>query len=207
MKSIIYVGNPGFPKGLAQVQRQYLIAKGLSEEGCRVMILSRYGILEKESILSVNPSGIFENIEYKFCSGLSYKPKNFFKRNLLKIKGFIIELLTIIKERFIKKANILIISSNSFWGILYYTSISKILNFTSIVDQVEFWSAHNRGFYKKIDSYLNDNFYGYLSDKVIVISDFLYSKLQHSCPNKPVIKIPAICDFSKFENNIVNAFF
>lgn len=198
MNKGLYVGSPGFPKGLAQVQRQLLISKGLVEQGCEVLVLNRYGVHNKNIDLEIKPTGTYENIGYKYCSGTPFRHSNFAVRNFLKIKGFYIELLTLIKERLHNKANTLIITSTSFSNILYYTFIAKILNLTSVIDQVEYRTAINANFIKKFDSFLNDRYYGYFTDKAIVISDFLLEKLKRSNPNIPVIKIPAICDFSKF---------
>ncbi|HYQ58148.1 MAG TPA: hypothetical protein VEP89_12480, partial [Draconibacterium sp.] len=198
MKKIIYVGYPGFPKGLAQVQRQLLIAKGLTEHNCRVLVLNKYGVHNK-SESEVTTKGTFEGVDYYYCSGSPFRSERFLIRNLLKIKGFFVELKTLIKERRKNKPGVLLISCNNFKGILYYTLLARLLNYTSIVDQVEYWTAQDFGKTRKIDSYFNDRYYGYLSDKSIVISDFLLSKLKSDEPDTPAIKIPAICDFSKFE--------
>jgi len=195
---ILYVGYPGFPKGLAQIQRQLLIAKGLAELKCNVYVLCRNGVHQKENAISLDSNGIFEGINYKYCSGTSLRPDNFAKRNLLKVKGFIIELLTIIRSKYSNQADAIIITSNSFFGILYYSLLARILNITSVVDQVEYWSALSNGTIQKIDSYFNDRFYFYFPNKVIVISDYLKEKIQRNQSSKQVIKIPVLCDFEKF---------
>ena len=201
MNKVLYVGYPSFPKGLAQVQRQLLIAKGLVEQGCQVLVLNQYGTHNKNVDYHIKTTGIFEGVDYIYCSGTPFRPDNFIQRNLLKIKGFFVEIKTIVTERFKNKANTIIITSNSFRGVFFYTLIAKILNITSVVDQVEYWSEHQSGKKRRIDSYLNDRYYGLLSDRVIVISNFLLSKLKENQPKTPVIKIPAICDFSKFVNH------
>ena len=200
MKKIIYVGYPSFPKGLAQVQRQLLIAKGLAEHNCKVLVLNRYGVHSQRET-EIKAEGCFEGIDYKYCSGTPFRPTSFIRRNILKIKGLFVELKTLIKERRKKNANALIITCNNFKGILYYTVLAKILNYTSVVDQVEYWSAQDFGKNRKLDSYLNDRYYGYFSDKSIVISDFLMTKLNENQPGTAAIKIPAICDFSLFEQH------
>lgn len=201
MNKVLYVGSPGFPKGLAQVQRQLLISKGIVEQGCKVLVLNRYGVHDKNIDIEINTTGTYEGVGYKFCSGTPFRHRKFVVRNLLKIIGFYIELLTLIKERLQNKANTLIITSTSFSNILYYTLLAKILNLTSVVDKVEYRSDIKSGFKKNIDLFFNDRYYGYFTDKAIVISDFLLAKLKQSNPNIPVIKIPAICDFSKFKKH------
>ncbi|WP_319480767.1 glycosyltransferase [uncultured Draconibacterium sp.] len=199
MKNVIYVGYPSFPKGMAQVQRQLLIAKGLAENNCKVLVLNRYGVHNKTET-EIKADGVFEGIDYKYCSGTPFRSESFLRRNILKIKGLFVELKTLIKESRKNNAKVLIITCNNFKGILYYTLVAKVLKYTSVVDQVEFWSAQDFGKKRKIDSFLNDRYYGALSDKSIVISDFLMTKLKKDQPETPAIKIPAICDFSKFQN-------
>jgi glycosyltransferase involved in cell wall biosynthesis len=199
MPKSLYVGYPGFPLGLAQVQRQLLISKGLVEHGCQVKVLSRYGIHSKDRDKKIFSKGNFEGVDYVFCSGTPYRPKQFIIRNLLKIIGFFNELRIIIQERFKYNADVIIITSNNIRGIIYYHLLAKILGYTSVVDQVEYWSAQKNSTTKKIDSFFNDRYYGNFADKIIVISDFLLTKLKKKYPRVPVIKIPAICDFSKFQ--------
>lgn len=201
MNNVLYVGYNGFPNGLAQVQRQLLIAKGLVENGCRVLVLNRFGVHDKNVDLNIQKEGLFEGINYKYCSGTPFRSNKFIERSLFKIKGFFLELTTIIKERYKNKTNTIVITSNTFRGILYYTILSKILGITSVVDQVEYWSAISLSWIKKIDSFLNDRYFGYFPDKVIVISDFLLEKAKKVKNSDSIIKIPAICDFTKFDRN------
>lgn len=194
---VLYVGYSGFPKGLAQFQRQLLIAKGLAELNCNVLVLCRNGVHKKNSI-SPDASGLFDGVKYKYCSGTPFRSDFFLKRNLLKIKGFIIEFSTIIHLKYSNQADAIIITSNSFLGILYYSLLAKVLHITSVVDQVEYWSSQLKSIIRKIDFYFNNNFYFYFPNKVIIISDYLNEIIQKRYPVKQVIKIPVLCDFENF---------
>jgi glycosyltransferase involved in cell wall biosynthesis len=207
---ILYVGTLTFHSGLAQVQRQLLMAKGLVELNCSILVLCRYGINQLEKKITINSIGKFEGVNYTYCSGNPYRTSKFVKRNYLKLRGFIRELIIIasfkknITTQSISKDKVIIISANSFTNVIYYSLLAKLFRITSIIDTVEYWSSHKKGLKKKIDSFFYDRFYFYLTDKIIVISDFLYQKVKEKQPNKPLIKIPVICDFLKFNNSEIN---
>ncbi len=195
-KTILSVGYIMFPVGFAQVQRQILLAKALLLEGYEVTVLCRYGIYsEKEGIAW---KGVYEGINYIYCSGTSVKPVRFTKRNLLKIKGLINEIKYFRKYSRNEQLAGILISTNNFCNVLIYYLLGKIFRVTTIVDNVEYWSSNKsiRGL-DRFDKYLYDKFYYIFTDKIICISDFLIEKVGHSKSDK-LIKIPAITDFDKF---------
>ena len=80
-KTILSVGYSSFPSGTAQVQRQLLLAKAILLEGFDVTVLCRYGIHNlKDGIPS---EGIFEGINFVYCSGTSLRPDGYIRRNYL----------------------------------------------------------------------------------------------------------------------------
>lgn len=195
-KNILSVGYIEFPVGFAQVQRQILLAKALLLEGLEVTVLCRYGIYsEKEGIAW---KGVYEGINYIYCSGTSVKPVRFIKRNLLKIGGLFNEIRYFRKYSRNEQLAGILISTNNFYNILVYYLLGKIFRVTTIVDNVEYWSSNKsiRGL-DRFDKYLYDKFYYIFTDKIICISDFLIEKVGHSKSDK-LIKIPAITDFDKF---------
>ncbi|MFC2080674.1 glycosyltransferase [Bacteroidota bacterium] len=196
MNKILYVGNSGFPIGFAQVQRQFLIAKGLVEHNCDVIILSRFGVHESDISGQISEVGVIEGINYKFCSGSPYRPSGFITRNIYKIKGVWNEFLEIKNS----KADAMIITCNLFSGIVHYCLLARLFGISSVIDQVEYWSSHkNKGLIKKIDSLFNDNLYFYFAKRVVVISEYLENIVKKGSFNKQVLKIPAICDFDKID--------
>ena len=61
-KTILSVGYPSFPLGLAQVQRQKLLAKAILLGGYEVTVLCRFGIHKQSDAIA--SKGNFEGINY-----------------------------------------------------------------------------------------------------------------------------------------------
>ncbi len=198
-RKILSVGFPSFPLGFAQVQRQLLLAKALLIAGFEVTVLCRYGIHKKED--GINGTGIFEGINYIYCSGTAFRPGNYIKRNLLKIIGLFNEVKYIGKISKSGQLSGLIITTNSFHNILIYYFISRIFNIRTVVDNVEYWTSI-KGFkgFIWVEKYLYDKFYYLFSDHIICISDFLINKVG-KLKRTAVIKIPAVTDFDKFASD------
>ena len=121
-------------------------------------------------------------------------------RNILKIIGFIIELILIFFLRIFNKKLIFFNNSTNIKFLKYYYFLCKILNIKFIYDYVEFVdSIHNRKI-KRINQIkktsFDFNFYKYV-DKSIVISSFLEKHLKSLC-QKDILKIPPIIDFKYF---------
>jgi glycosyltransferase involved in cell wall biosynthesis len=196
MKKILSVGHMQFPLGQAQVQRQLLMAKAISFGGFDVTVLCRYGI--HSELDGVKPEDIFEGIHYVYCSGTSIRPEGIFKRNLLKYKGLFNEYRYY--RRYSKNSQLAgaIVSTNSFHNILFYYLLGRIFGITTIVDNVEYWTANkNIKGWKRFDKYLYDKYYFHFADKIICISDFLISKV-NTPKREKILKIPSITDYNKF---------
>jgi glycosyltransferase involved in cell wall biosynthesis len=198
-KQIVFCGYNVFPYGFAQTQRLLLIARGLQLNHCEVTVLCRngtYSIGQNNS----EANGVFETIKYKYSSGYSYRPNSFVKRNFLKIKGVLNECLFLIKKRFSGELDYIFVTTNTFDKVLYYSILSKLLFTHSVIDNTEFWSAVKRqkwSFGEKLYDYLSPRLY----NKVICISDFLYTHTLQIKNETNVLKIPAIVDFEKFEDS------
>jgi glycosyltransferase involved in cell wall biosynthesis len=194
---ILSVGFNFFPVGQAQVQRQLLIAKALIMKGFDVTVLCRYG--DHRPGENVELEGEYEGINYIYCSRTTVRPDNILIRNFLKFKGLINEIKAY--YRFSKKHNLkgAIVSTNRFYNIIFYYLMGKILNITTVVDNVEYWtSIKNIKGWKRFDKMLYDKFYFHFTDRIICISDFLIGKIGNHNRDS-TIKIPAITDFEKFD--------
>ena len=193
------MGYPSFPVGFAQVQRQLLLAKAVAMAGFGVTVLCRYGIHKQGD--GVSPKGIFEDINYVYCSGTSLKPDGYVRRNLLKFKGLFHEVKYIARISKTRQLAGLLISTNSFHNILIYFFTAKIIGIPITIDNVEYWTSIKvfKGWIR-IEKYLYDKFYFFFADNIICISDYLVTKVGISKKDK-VFKIPAITDFDKFINH------
>jgi glycosyltransferase involved in cell wall biosynthesis len=194
-----------FPLGLAQVQRQLLLAKSLQLEGYEVTVLCRYGIHDQAA--GIAPEGVFEGVHYIYCSGITSRPENFIKRNILKVKGLLGEIRHY--RHYSKNGQLTgaLVSTNNFYNVLFYFLLGKIFGVITVVDNVEYWTSNSnfRGL-DRTDKLLYDRFYYYFSDRVICISDFLMNRISSS-KRKRAIKIPAITDFGKFQSKNSPAIF
>lgn len=195
--SIVFCGYNVFPLGYAQTQRLLLIAKGLKGTGVKVQVLCRYGTYDS-SIAAVEAKGDFEGVPYLYCSGSPYRNSNFVLRNGKKLLGLIREFSFLLLKRIQGELDYIFVCTNSFPNVLYYSFISRLLLTKSVIDNTEYWSAIDRHRFKLLDK-LYDKYSPLLCNRIICISDFLYRHSLKSKGSNQVLKIPAIVDFSKFE--------
>ncbi|WP_419176473.1 glycosyltransferase [Desulfosediminicola sp.] len=188
---VTYVGTNNFPKGLATVQRQTLIAKGLITNEVQCIVLSRFNTSTEKNRLG---KGTIEGVEFITCSPLLYRHKSVLVRNLNKFAGFVIESLYII--RFKKKGvtNVLLSTRTSFIRTCYYRVLSWLLGMIYVVDINEHLSGvRGLPISVRLNHFLFEKSVLYLVDQLIVISEYL-EKHYKSRTQKPIIKIPVICD-------------
>lgn len=197
----VWLGESGFPYGLAAIQRSILISKSLVEAGASVTVINRKGAHTQNSNIKLYKEGVYGGINYIYTSGRPYKPKNFIKRNMLKIIGVIneLKLLTLLCKK--EKLDGGIISTRQFIPMLFYSIISKWLNFPIILNYVELNSemSSRNGIIIKINDYFFERFAFNLVDGVLPISDFLLNFVKKHSLGKPSLKIPVLCDFRKFK--------
>lgn len=198
---VVYLGESGFPIGLAAIQKTILLGKALKEAGARMTVINRKGKFKAGQPVKVEVEGEYEGIKYVYTSGTVYKPTGFFKRNLQKLKGIIGEYQHL--RRLAKNGDLHagIISCRDFIQVLLYRLYSIMLGFPIALLYVEFASAmqHRQGLYKTINDYLFDNFMVKRMDAALPISELLADNFRKVAPGKPIFKIPVICDFKPFE--------
>ena len=95
---------------MAEVNKMILTSKsiGLSNE-FNVKILIKYANSKKSDLAY---KGCYDDIDYEFLSGISYRPNNFIFRNIYKIKGVYKEI------KYLFNADLIIINSKSILQIL-----------------------------------------------------------------------------------------
>lgn len=194
---VIHIGFSGFPKGNASVQRVRLTFKGLKKAGINPIVINK---ISHHSKLTEKKLNRFEGIPYVNTAYFPYRPDSFAARNFNKVSGYFGELFFFIKKR--KKISTAILYSNYFLELPYYWLLSKIFGFKIVLQYVEFFSSipGRNSFFTKINDRLIDQRFYHFCDGVIAISDFLVQHVQRKSPLLPIIKLPAICDFSEFEN-------
>ncbi|MCB0548848.1 MAG: glycosyltransferase [Phaeodactylibacter sp.] len=198
---VVYLGESGFPIGLAAIQKTILLGKALRTTGARMTVINRKGKFKPDQPVKVDVEGDYEGIHYVYTSGSVYKPKGFFNRNILKLKGIIGEYQYL--RRLAKNGDLDagIISCRDFIQVLLYRLYSFMLGFPIALLYVEFASAmqHRQALLTRINDYLFDNLMVKRMDAALPISELLADNFRKVAPGKPIFKIPVICDFKPFE--------
>jgi glycosyltransferase involved in cell wall biosynthesis len=205
INTILYLGENGFPYRMAAINRQKYIARGLVLQGWEVVVLCRKGVHEKGDIRldKIEPSGIFESVHYKYCSGSIYRPKGIILRNLQKIKGFLGEFKEILKYKRSNNVEAMIVTTFSFTQILYYKLLSVFLKSKIILDVVEKNSSieGRNGLLTKFNDFFYERYSCKMMDGVLVISDQLFAYIKNNT-KKPLLKIPVVFDYERITPNI-----
>lgn len=202
---VYFVGTSGFPFGMAQVERQKLISKGLIKAGAPVLIINRYGQQPEGVHQELLHQSSFEGIPFVYASGNPYRPASFFQRNLGKIKGALNEFFIIRKHKRKGRNHVLLVSTLSFYNIVYYKLLSWLLRMPLVIDNVEYFSAMNipKSRFVKWDNYWYDNYSCALADKVVAISHFLADVASQKKKRQDILQIPSIVEFEKFKSTAV----
>ena len=197
---IVWLGESGFPYGLAAIQKTIILGDALSKVGVQFTVINRKGVFKPGQHTSLKVKGEFEGIQYVYVSGSIHRPNNPIIRNFSKIKGIIYEYLYLRKLRKENNLEIGIVSNRVFFQTLLYLIYGTVLNFPVIYLYVEMASAmQNRGgLFKKINDYIFDHFLLKRMDGVLPISEILVEHFRKSAPGKPILKIPTICNFENF---------
>jgi glycosyltransferase involved in cell wall biosynthesis len=198
---VVYLGEVGFPYGLASIQKMILISKALINEGAKVTVINRKGIFDPDKPIDLPLEGIFEGIHYKYTSGSIYKPKGFLKRNIQKLKGVIGEFNYIRALRKNKELDTGIISCYHFGQVFLYRFYSFLFNFPVVYNYVEMASAieHRRGVVRKINDFLFERLLVGSMAGALPISQVLIDNYKKIAPGKSYLKIPILSDFGQFD--------
>ncbi len=197
---VVFLGESGFPIGLATIQRITLVAKALQYVGNKASVICRKGVWKKSENIDFESHGNYEGIDYVYTSKSPYRPEGFLTRNVHKLKGMYGEFkyLKYLKKN--DKLDVAIISDMKVVHVLRYFMYSNFLNFPIVINFVEMTSSmqHRDNFFIRINDYLHDKWAIRLFDGALPISDRLidyYKLVSHS---KPSLKLPILCDFEKF---------
>ena len=198
---VVYLGETGFPLGLAGIQKMKLVSKALIEAGAKVTVINRKGKFSPGQAIDVQVKGIHEGIHYIYTSGTIYRPNGFFRRNLQKLKGIWQEFQYLRKLRQQNELHAGIISCYSLGQVFLYRLYGYILGFPVVLNYVEWASAmQHRGSWKEaINDYLFDRYMVKWMDGAFPISEVLVKNFDKIAPQKSQLKVPILCDFIKFD--------
>ena len=199
--NILFLGSDGFPFGMADVEKQKLIAKGLRLNGAEVTVISRKGVHQKNIKMELSAQGIYDGIKYFFASGTPYRSLNFTKRNLQKFKGVLSEFLLIYKIHSSQKIDVVITSNMSIYRIIYYWILSRIFGFKLILSYMEYVKSVSKKTLFNINGRLFDEIIFRFIDAVLPISNFLINRIEESNSTIKYLKVLPLCDFTRFESD------
>ncbi|MEL6867701.1 MAG: glycosyltransferase, partial [Bacteroidota bacterium] len=197
---VVYLGECGFPLGLANIQKMILVSKSLIKAGAKVTVINRKGKFDPDEPQHIAPNGIFEGIHYVYTSGSIYRPKGFFRRNLQKLYGIWQEFLYL---RDLKKKGELqagIISCYHLGQVILYRLYASLLGFPVVLNYVEWASSmqHRNSWTEKINDYIFDNWVVRSMHGALAISEVLMDNFRQIAPQKGLFKLPILCDFEQF---------
>lgn len=197
---IVFLGENGFPKGLAAIQRMTLMAKALIHEEYKATVICRKGVWDPEQKQNFEIEGKYEGIDYRYTSKSIFKPKGFINRNIQKLKGLRGEYKYLKYLKRHERLDGAIVSNMSAVHLLRYLIYSAILNFPVILNLVEMASSmqDRMSISQRINDFLVDNWILKYFDGALPISDRLYDYYKTISPSKPILKLPILCDFEKF---------
>ncbi|HYM94380.1 MAG TPA: glycosyltransferase [Chitinophagaceae bacterium] len=202
-KFIVFLGYSSFPYGLAEVQKIILISKSLLLTGNHVTVICRNGTHKMADRPEMKVSGVYENIEYIYTSGSCFRDEHFFKRRLFELKGKINEALFLRKKRKNKELDFAILSTRSFYAVLYYCILAKLLGFKTILNYVEYYSGIKKNWSqigRRLNDWLFDRYAPLLTDAVFPISEFIINHIKGVSPAKKYLKIPGLTNFEKYND-------
>ena len=193
---VLFMGINGFPFGSAGVNYSSFICKAIQESGYDVLILTNKAVHNITVPVSIEKQGFIQGVKYRYTTRKVYREESFFKRNFEKIYGRINEIFLIIffKLKGELKSTILYLPTNSFYDLLIYRLVTKLIFTPLVLIQNEYFSEINRniGKFKKYQDKLFDKYSYYFTDKYILISEYLISKIFNNRKNKPYLKIPPL---------------
>ncbi len=198
-RSIVYLGESGFPYGFAPIQRQLLISKGLVEAGANVTVVSAKGIFDPNREIDLTPTGSYQGVNYVYTAGEIHRRPNFMGRNLMKVKGLIGEIVFLARRR--REIKTAIVATMRFQSILYYFLISRLLGFRILLNYVEKnrFIPTRSGFRDRLNDLFLDIWALRCADGILPISHYLSQEVADNRPSKPYLRIPVISDFSESE--------
>lgn len=201
VKSVVFLGDAGFPIGLAHIQRITLLGRALIEVGCKVQVVCRIWAWPDGLKTQYGKEGFHEGIYYRYTVDTPFKPEGWFRRKFIRLKGLINEFLYLRELKKEDKIDAVILSTMNFNDALRYKIYATIIGFSITSNLVEMASALDRrksSFTLRAHNWLMENWLLKKLDGAMPISDKLVEFYNEIAPSKPNMKVPVICDYDQF---------
>lgn len=200
IKSVVFLGDSGFPVGLAGIQRMTLMGRALIEAECKVRVVCRMAVWPTEVKTHYGKEGVHEGIHYRYTSDSPFRPNTKAKRKYQKIKGLIREFFYLKKLKKEGEIDAVILSTMNFNDSLRYKLYSRLIDFPIALNLVEMATALERrsSFFLKIGDWLVEKWLLKQFNGAMPISDALHEYYGKIAPSKPNMKVPVLCDYDNF---------
>lgn len=200
--NVVFLGVFGFPFGTAVIQKMRLVAKSLTNAGVRVTVICTRAYHTEGEVPPIRLHGRFEGTEYIYTSPTPYRHPRLIIRNWNKTVGVLKEICLLLHLSRRGRLDVALAHSSSFATFLRYYLLSRILGFKIISNYAEFLSGFpsRLNWTEKLNDFLRDRVMIRLADGVIPISHFLEQHVRNITPEKPLIRVPVLVDFSRFAN-------
>lgn len=192
---VLFVGVSGFPFGLAAIEKQKIIAKGLINNGNSVKVLCKNPEHHKKL---VNRKGVYEEIQYQYTSIFTYRKKNFILRNINKAVGKLLEPFYIV----FANTDIIIALSRDFYSMFMYKLLSylKGIPLTMLVHEDNTFKASRKYSLEWFNQKLYNKYIWSMLDAAIPISNYLKELILLKKPSLKQFVLPALTDFDLIIN-------
>lgn len=189
-----------FPFGLAQTNRLIAMASGLVKAGCKVKVICLKPTENSLQSQNKHSSGLYNDIEYLYPSGTTYRGRNPAKRCFLFFSGLFQSTRFLIKEKRKDKIDCIFIGVVGFSVYLWFYVLSRILHIKYLQERSEYPFIRNR---KSIFDTLSLKVYLKYTckffDGFLVITrrlkEYLIPHLRKNCP---VFLLPILVEPERF---------
>lgn len=201
----IHIGMSGFPVGSAAVNKFMAVYKSLHQHGVDFLIINNRAFHQQESSLKLNQRGVHDGMNFCYTSLSPYKSNSFLGRRVSNMVGRWREFWLLVKLGSQKKIDVAFYypTNGSFLELIYYRLISKVFRFKIIAHYVEYRTAFDHTDFpiELVADQLFDRYFMKWVDAVLPISEFLIKHLQSRGYRGPLLKVPPLADFNKFNSN------
>jgi glycosyltransferase involved in cell wall biosynthesis len=195
---IIFLGSMSFPYGMAEIEKQTLIARALCEVGCDVKFICT---TSHHYDLKIPFKGQFKGINYLYANLSAHRFKNKYINYINVLLGRFIEILILLLTEY----DFAIVNSRSYNQINKYSKIlhlrNKKLFLTHTEDLRSMYPNANKKKLSKIDDFENKTWTKI--DGVFPISEELIKQVKNKNPLLPQLKIPVLTDLMDAEDVIM----
>jgi glycosyltransferase involved in cell wall biosynthesis len=210
--NIVVLTSSSFPIGFASTNRLLSYSKPIVESGNKMKVICLIPTeIESETIQNKDIKGEYKGIFFEYSSGTTLWPKSGekkLKKLYLILKGNLNGISLLVKENKSNPIDAVLLYSNSFFSIILFYFVSKIIGVNFIQEKNEYPHVlKNKSFIGKIYSFLYVNIAYKLCDGMMIETNALIQYYNTKIRKRTkVCKVPMTVDTERFncENNSKN---